>query len=513
MTVAFHPEFAAPRGDESRVALWRRHLVLLAASWAALLAIFHRDVADLAHIYWNSTTYGHCLFVLPVVGWLVWQRRDDLLGLTPIAWWPGLALIGAGAFGWLIGDAAAVGLFRHAGLVLMLQGAVVTLLGPRVARGLLFPLFYLSFLVPFGDFLEKPLQDLTVAMIMPLLHFFGVPATVDGVLISTPTGYFEVAEACSGSKFVIAMVAYGALVANVCYVSWTRRAAFLAMAFVVPIVANGLRAFGTIYAAWWTSVEAATGFDHIVYGWVFFAAVMAAVLAIGWRWFDRDPDAAWFDAAKLDTPVARRIDAVTATGLVLGIPVLFAIWASVIATRADALPAQIALPEVPGWQRIAMNARAPWQPHYPGADHFLIGRYGDGQGNAVDLAIAVYDSQREGKELIAFGQGALREGGEWIRVEDLPPIEGGSVVRMTRPGPVEREAATWYRVGDVLSSSAKAVKLEILKNRLFGGPQAGVAILVSAERDGATARGAIEKFLAALGPLDGLADEASGRAR
>ena len=510
MTIAFHPEFAA-KGD-AHALRWRRHLILLAASWAALLAIFHRDVADLAEIYWNSTTYGHCLFVLPVVGWLVWQRRDDLAKLTLFAWWPGLALVGAGAFGWLIGDAAAVGLFRHAGLVLMLQGAVVTLLGPQVARGMLFPLFYLSFLIPFGDFLEKPLQDLTVAMIMPLLHAFGVPATVDGVLIYTPSGVFEVAEACSGSKFVIAMVAYGALVANVCFVSWRRRAAFLAMAFVVPMIANGVRAWGTIYAAWWTSIEQATGMDHIVYGWVFFAAVMAAVLAIGWHWFDRDPDAAWFDAAALDKPVTRRIDAVTATGAVLGIPVLFAIWASVIAQRADALPAQIALPEVPGWQRVPMNARAPWTPYYPNADHFLIGRYGDGQGRAVDLAIAVYDSQREGKELIAFGQGAIREEGEWIRVQDLPSIAGGSAVRMTRPGPVERDAVTWYRVGDVLSSSAKAVKLETLKNRMLGGPQSGVAILVSAERIDGSARDEIEAFLSALGPLDTLGDTAAGRA-
>ncbi len=94
---------------------------------------------------------------------------------------------------------------------------------------------------------------------MPLLHLVGVPATVDGVLITTANGYFEVAEACSGAKFVIAMVAYGVLVANVCYRTWPRRAAFMAMAMVVPVIANGLRAFGTIYAAVLTCVEQATG--------------------------------------------------------------------------------------------------------------------------------------------------------------------------------------------------------------------------------------------------------------
>src|SRR3546814_16784781 len=82
-----------------------------------------------------------------------------------------------------------------------------------------------------------------------------LPAAVDGVLITIPNGYFEVAEACSGAKFVIAMIAYGTLVANVCYVSWSRRAAFMVMALVVPVLANGLRAFGKIYAAHITSVE------------------------------------------------------------------------------------------------------------------------------------------------------------------------------------------------------------------------------------------------------------------
>ncbi|WP_204309205.1 archaeosortase/exosortase family protein, partial [Klebsiella michiganensis] len=79
------------------------------------------------------------------------------------------------------------------------------------------------------------LQDITIAMVMPMLHLFGVPASVDGVLITTSNGYFEVAEACSGAKFVIAMIAFGVLVANVCYISWRRRAAFMVAAIVVPI--------------------------------------------------------------------------------------------------------------------------------------------------------------------------------------------------------------------------------------------------------------------------------------
>jgi exosortase A len=500
MAVPVH-DFAPPTLD------WRRQSIVLGGVAVLLLALFARDSADLGRIWWTSTTFGHCLFIGPVIGWLVWQRRHELATLTPAAWAPGLVIVAAGGFGWLLGEAAGVALARHLGLVMMLQGAVVTVMGPQVARGLLFPLLYAYFLVPFGEGLEGPLQQVTVAMTIPLLHLAGVPAQVDGVLITIPTGYFEVAEACSGAKFVIAMFAYGVLVANVCYVRWARRAAFLAMALVVPVIANGLRAFGTIYAAHLTSVEAATGFDHIVYGWIFFGLVMAAVLAIGWRWFDRDPDAASIDIARL--PVPRRvIDPWLAGALVLTVAAAFPAWSSATAARSDTLPPRIALPEVQGWHQVPVSTRARWSPYYPGAEHFLIGRYADAQGHQVDLAIAVYASQREGHEVIAFGVGPLREDDRWVRVTTLPDVSLGAAMRITAPGPVARVVVSWYRVGETLTASPVGVKLATLRVRMLGGPRAAVAVHVSAEEPGGEA--AIARFLTALGPIATLADHSAG---
>ena len=178
---------------------WPRHLLALGVAALLMLALFRRNVADLTTIWWTSTTFGHCLFIGPVIAWLVWQRRGELAQLTPVGWWPGLALVAVGGAGWLMGDAASVNLARQLGLVIMLQGAVVAILGPNVARGLLFPLGYALFLVPFGEGIEPPLQAVTVAIVMPLLHLVGVLAVVDGVLIHAGRYYFEVAEACSGA--------------------------------------------------------------------------------------------------------------------------------------------------------------------------------------------------------------------------------------------------------------------------------------------------------------------------
>ncbi len=501
MTVALPADLSPP------MTAWRRHGIALALATAVILLLFRDDLTRLATIWWTSTTYGHCLFIAPVITWLVWQRRRELAALTPVAWWPGLALVAVGGLGWLMGDAGSVSFARQLGLVVMLQGAVVTLLGLQVARGLLFPLGYALFLVPFGEELEPPLQAVTVRIVMPLLHLVGVPAESNGVLIHAGRYYFEVAEACSGAKFVIAMLAFGVLVANVCFVSWRRRAWFMAAALIVPVIANGLRAFATIYAAELTSVEAATGVDHVVYGWIFFGVVMAAVLGIGWRWFDRAPDAPAFDPAALP-PVGWGV-----LGLPIGVLLTVAMagvwpaWSASIAQRGIASPARIDLSVIAGWRRAPLSRAAPWQPYYPGADHTLLGRYVRSDGAAVDVAVALFGSQGEGHKIGAFGTGVIREEDRWVRIADEAPIAGGSVLRMTAPGPVTRVVATWYVVGATVTADERVVKIETMKAKLLGGPQRAMAIHVSAEvLPGRDARADIAALAAAIGPLGVLGD-------
>jgi Transmembrane exosortase (Exosortase_EpsH) len=117
-------------GDEVTVAplAWKQSLLQLAIVAAVILALFWRDAADMAAIWWNSSTFNHCLIILPVMWWLVDQRKSELAKLTPQGWVPALLWVGAGGLGGLLGDAAGVALARHLGLVMMLQGAVATIL-------------------------------------------------------------------------------------------------------------------------------------------------------------------------------------------------------------------------------------------------------------------------------------------------------------------------------------------------------------------------------------------------
>ena len=278
---------------------WRTPLLRLALIWSLILLVTIRDWLAMAHQWWNISTYNHMLLVPAIVTGLVWIRRGELAKIAPKAWWPGGIALGAAAGLWLLGTYLEINTISQLSAVGALQASVAAVLGLRVALGLLFPLAYMVFLVPIGGELVPGLQMITADIAITLTRWSGIPAVIDGIMIDTPGGLFEVAEACAGVQFLIAMIALGMLVAQSCFRSWPRRAIFLAACIVVPIVANGIRAWGTIYIAQSQGIAFAAGFDHIVYGWVFFAVVIAVLLGSAWRWFDRAPEDPGIDGTAL----------------------------------------------------------------------------------------------------------------------------------------------------------------------------------------------------------------------
>lgn len=279
---------------------WRAALGQLLAVWLALVLLTAREWGEMLHQWWNIDTYNHILLVPVIVGWLVAMRREVLAQIEPRAWAPGLVLVAGALCLWLAGRVTGINLLAHAGAIGALQGAAVTILGVRATAALLLPIGFMAFLVPFGDEIIPPLQAITAQIAIALTHWSGVPAEIDGIHIDTPVGLFIVAEACSGVKFLVAMVALGVLVCFTMFEKWSKRAIFMLACLVVPIIANGVRAWGTIYIAQFQGVEFAAGFDHIFYGWVFFAIIIAIVLGGAWRFIEREPEDAGFSLEQID---------------------------------------------------------------------------------------------------------------------------------------------------------------------------------------------------------------------
>ena len=496
-----------PPEESAGLALkWRAGLFRLTLAWAGLIFAFWPEWRAMADQWWNSASYTHILVVPAILGWLVAMRAAPLLRIEPRCWWPGLVVLALAVKLWALGAFMGVALASEAGAVAMLAACVPLLLGPRVSAGLVFPLCYMAFLVPLGDELIPPLQLLTARMTVLLLHLTGVGAALDGVFIQTRVGLFEIAQACSGVKFLIAMVAFGALAANVCFVRWRRRAAFMLACGVVPVLANGVRAWGTVFVAQFKGVAWAGSFDHIVYGWIFFAVVIAGTLAASWRWFDRPADAPMIDEARIAAssrlaaweryavhPLLALALGAALVGVGLG-------WVRAANGLHAPVPRAIALPQVPGWSRLGLAPNPAWQPRASGALRRALASYQDRAGRRVEVFVALYDGQGPGRKPAANGEGAVPLGSAWQWQGAGAPLADAHAERMLGPGGVSRLAETSYRGDGLLTGSRIDLALAGARDRLLLRPAPVVVVIFSAS--GQDADAAIAAFRAAIGPLD-----------
>lgn len=494
---------------------WRLPLFQMAAAALGLCLLFASDLRDMVAIWLTASTYNHCALIPFLSGWLAWQRRDELAHLTPQPSLAGLLLLGSGAALWLLGDAGEVAVARQTALVLMLQSLVPLFLGLTLSRALLFPVAYLLFCVPIGEELLPVLQTLTAKMSMAMLDWVGIPAHIEGIFITTPNGYYKVAEACAGVKFLVAMVAYGALVANMCFRAWSRRIAFMAACIIIPILANGVRAFATMYVGYLTTADTASSFDHVFYGWFFFAMVMALVMAMAWPFFDRKLTDPWLAQPVIsDGRPARTSSRILVPAILIALAPIG--WSHVSAAIGRVpMPAPIGLPTISGWSRVEPKGLVPWVPRYAGADHLVIGHYADGKGHIVDLAIVLYASQAEGREIIGYGQGAAGlDADRWVWSSAGPMIDTARTEYLTAPGAIRRLAATWYVAGGRVTGSPIRVKLDTMVSRLVGRDQAVAAVIVSAQdREGFPAEAAVRAFTLGLGSPEKIAAQAITEAR
>lgn len=506
------PHSAAIREtDGNRFALptaWRAVLWPVLAAWAMLALMFAADWGRIAATAWTSSTFNHILLIPAILGWLVWQRGSDLAKMVPQPWWPGLLLSAGGAVIWLLGAVSGVDLARQLGAVALLVSTVPVLLGVRIAAALVFPLSYAFLLVPMGEGLVPSLQLFTAKITVALVTASGIPAHIEGVFIDTPAGLFEVAESCSGVKFLIAMVALGLLVANVCFRSWKRRLLFIAACVIVPILANGVRAFGTIWIAQSIGAERAVGIDHIIYGWFFFAIVVAILLAGAWRFFDRSPLDPLADVERITaSPLLARLErhrfgAVPALVAIAALSVGALGWARAEQALLADLPERLALPEIAGWQRVdAPSPGLGWSPRAAGADRRLMGRYRDANGREVDVFLALYVTQGEGREPGGFGQGALPLNSGWSWHSHGAPIASGKGEFLRGDDGTLRFAATWYVSGVLVTGSNARLKVQSVADGLLLRARPTAMLIVSATGGNpAEARETAVSFMRASGP-------------
>lgn len=396
-----------------------------------LVGMFWPTVLIMVRLWGSSDTFAHGYLIFPISVWLLWRQRAELMGIQPRPDLAGLVLLAAAGAGWLLADAGSVNVVAQYAFICMLIATIWTLLGRAFVRLAFFPLMFLFFAVPVGEFLIQPLMNLTADFTVAMLQLTGIPVYREGTFFSIPSGDWSVVEACSGLRYLIASFTLGVLYAYLTYRTWSRRLLFSIAALIVPILANSGRAYMIVMIGHLFGAEHASGVDHLIYGWVFFGFVMLLLFWVGGFWREDDQPAP--GQSRLGDVVSKgraRLVLPTAVAvlLVAGMWPAYANWLN--KRPLPALP-DLQVESTAGWQPAATLIS--WDPHWSGSDRQLRRSYAQA-GRHVLLALDYYATQRQGAELVSSQNFMIQEKDpQWANVgERIANVEIGGQVRQVR---------------------------------------------------------------------------------
>jgi exosortase len=249
-----------------------------------ILWLYRSILIHLVGQWWHDPNFSHGFFVPLFSALVIWQERQKFSDLPLRPSWSGLAIAAFGMCILVVGQMGAELFLSRFSLLILLAGLVVLFCGWIYFRALMFPWAFLILMIPVPTVVFNqitfPLQLLASRVSGLILPLLGVPVLREGNVINLPAMALEVAEACSGIRSLMSLVAlaiiYGYLMEKRLWVRW-----ILAFASVpIAVAANSVRIIGTGLLVQYWDPEKAEGYFHASWGWIIFVISLLMLYAL-----------------------------------------------------------------------------------------------------------------------------------------------------------------------------------------------------------------------------------------
>jgi EpsI family protein len=409
---------------------------------------------------WSISYYEYGWLVYPASLYVLFRQRDELASIRPQKSTLGILLAAVLVLAWLVARVAGIQVIEFISATLLVFAVFWAIAGTKAMRKTAFPLLLLLAAVPVSEFLVEPLMRITAKISEVLLALIAVPALRDGQFFYLPGGSFEVADVCSGLKYLLAGVFAGLAFSYVTYTSVYKRLLFIGIVGIAVVVTNGVRAFIVMSVASATRMKILGGEDHIIFGMVMFAVVFVALIWVGEKYADPQADTKPpVGAGSANSEGAVILGAAILPVLILMAgPPLFAITQN----RAAAALTDIPLPSLSGCEK-HVGVGNEGDPVFVNADLEKRQVYFCGK-SSISVYMASYGIQRQGKELISWENRLWPRA--WARYVDQTTISTRFGSRsidiqqvLVRHPRGLRLIRYWYQVGSSVTSSQIEVKL------------------------------------------------------
>ncbi len=444
------------------------------------------------HEKWTYSTaaYSHGYLVVAISLWLI-VRAAEGRKLAPQVFWPALLVLLLATLAWFAAWLADVMIVQALAIPLIIYLALVAAFGMPSAKVWLFPVGYLLFAIPFWDYFNGVLQEMTIAASTTVLNAARIPAFITGSIVELPNGTFEIASGCAGLHFFIAALALATLYAYLFLDRLRSQVILIAVTAALAIFMNWFRVTTIIFAGYATDMQHyLVKVDHYNYGWVLFAIILIPLYVLARRLEIADikaEEAAGEQKTVADKSSNTAISSRTVLARTVIVAAVAAVGPAVALAMSwpDEATATYTLnaPEQIGEWQDAGDARNTLTVSFKGPLAEVRRQYIDTHGNRLWLYANHYARQSQGSELIGSGNrlydidawDVVGTGAAELRLGDAGPVV--LTTRIAAGNGAQRILAYWYDVAGKAYTREIDVKLAEFIATLRARPGSGVRML------------------------------------
>jgi exosortase len=233
----------------------------------------------------RDSYYSHGILIPFVTAYLIWQKKD-ILGTLPaqrasVGW----ILFLSGLFLYFISAVLRVNFSAGFSMLLVLYGIVLNFYGIPVTKKILFPLFFLVFMVPLPSVaivnISFQLKLFAASIATQILNNTGLRAEQHGSIILMQHAQVIVDDVCSGLRSLISLTALGSIFAYWLDGPLWKKIILFLTTIPIAVVTNVCRVIvlASISEIWGS--EYASGFVHDATGFMVFVLAFILLLAAG----------------------------------------------------------------------------------------------------------------------------------------------------------------------------------------------------------------------------------------
>lgn len=247
-------------------------IVAAALCFAAVVWAYSPAIGEIVEAWGRDPDYSHGYLVGPIAAIFLWVRRDELVASRLGPNWLGAGILLLVAVLRLLAGEFYLGPVDAWTIPLSVAGVVLLIFGWQCLRWSLPSIVFLYFMIPIPyraeTWLSVPLQRVATKLSTESLQILGQPAIAEGNVIWLEDYPLEVAQACSGLRILVGILALAFAFVLFSNWAWWQKVIVMIAAIPVALVANAIRIVSTGLLYRLVSSDAAHQFSHDLAGFV-----------------------------------------------------------------------------------------------------------------------------------------------------------------------------------------------------------------------------------------------------